>query len=41
MLMKLALAMKALEVEKDEVAGGAFNKEAEEETTPSKMKIIS
>jgi len=39
--MKLALAMKALEVEKDEVAGGAFNKEAEEETTPNKMKIIS
>ena len=29
MLMKLALALKALEVEKDEVAGGAFNKEAE------------
>jgi hypothetical protein len=41
MLMKLALAMKALEVEKDEVAGGAFNKETEEETTPSKMKITS
>ncbi len=30
--------MKALEVEKDEVAGGAFNKEAEEGTTP-KRKI--
>jgi hypothetical protein len=29
MLMKLALALKALEVEKDEVVGGAFNKEAE------------
>jgi len=30
MLMKLALALKAVGVEKDEVAGGAFNKEAEE-----------
>jgi hypothetical protein len=26
MLMKLALALKAVEVEKDEVAGGAFEK---------------
>lgn len=41
MLMKLALALKAVEVEKDEVAGGVFDKEAEEGTTPSKMKITS
>jgi hypothetical protein len=37
--MKPAPALKAVEVEKDEVAGGVFDKEAEEGITPSKMKI--
>jgi hypothetical protein len=35
--MKLALALKAVEVEKNEVAGDVFDEEAEEGTTPSKL----